>query len=968
MAQNIQVAVRVRPFNEREKQLNAVCCVDMEGPTTTIKDLDGDQPPRSFAFDYSFWSHDGFHDEDGLSVPDGDKYSDQKKVYELLGNSVIENAWNGFHCCLFAFGQTGAGKSYSMIGFGKNKGIVPITCEEIFRRIRHSEDPELKFEVSVSMVEIYNEAVQDLLVHPSKRPKGGLEVRENKEAGVFVDGLSKRPVESYEAVQAVMEEGTSNRTIGSTLMNATSSRAHTVIMIELRQGMITKANNGQSVMKTIKFSQINLVDLAGSEKATQTGATGDRLKEGCAINKSLSALGNVISALADRASGKTNHVIPYRDSKLTRLLQSALGGNSRTIMICAVSPASSNYEETLSTLRYAERAKKIKNEAKVNDDPQETLVKQLVEENKRLRSGSVLAEESKATIKALEAQLAEYQKSWDQKLKEAGSLIKAPEVDQSLPHFANLNEDPVLNCKLLFAFPEGENVVGKIGSGDAPLVPLYGLGCFENHAVISNASANVSIKCNKQAYINGDLVDESGTVNLKHGDRLIFGQNHVFIFIEPNVGSRESLTEGADSVTFSSAKKEFAEKQGDVSVKSEAEIKAEKAKQAEIEMKLNEAEEARQKLEAEKVAQEEAYRKKMAQLADQSEAEKNAMMVKMQDEMKRAEQKMLEAERRQRELIDQENDRKTKESEAKILDEQLMLVLPMCKEATLIAKEIGKPYELKVKLHVKALNGKRRKTDVVVQVEYDGKHVYDWSIETLENRVFLMRELFEKYCEDPASVSTVSEETDPFWDPIQTQRFVGSARILLESLTMQLENEVDAKIMSEEGKAVGILHCEIWPLSSAGEQIIPDNEIVEEPGMLIGKSMKFKVKVTKASGLPGGLAEDVRLEYRFYTDEETYKVPACVGHHTDPAWNYEKVFDIDVVTERFLNYLKDEAITFNLFAESQEAKEVVQKSPVGRSPTSPAVKAVPVVKQVAESIPAPVEEQPKKKSLFCTIS
>jgi hypothetical protein len=230
------------------------------------------------------------------------------------------------------------------------------------------------------MLEIYNEKVQDLSTDPAKRPTGGLNVREHKTLGVYVQDLVKHPVDSYEAIDDKMEECTRNRSIGATSMNATSSRAHTVISIEFKQIII---ENGRPTSKT---AQINLVDLAGSEKAGQTGATGDRLKEGCAINKSLSALGNCINVLADHAMGKgKGKVVPYRDAALTRILQNALGGNSKTIMICAISPAFLNYEETLSTLRYAERAKKIKLKAVINESVQDKIIRELRDENKKLR-------------------------------------------------------------------------------------------------------------------------------------------------------------------------------------------------------------------------------------------------------------------------------------------------------------------------------------------------------------------------------------------------------------------------------------------------------------------------------------------------------------------------------------------------------------------------------------------------------
>jgi hypothetical protein len=231
------------------------------------------------------------------------------------------------------------------------------------------------------MLEIYNEKVQDLLIVGSNQKNpGGLKVRETPSGAVYVQGLSKYPVDSYEMINQKMDEGYNNRSIGSTLMNQTSSRAHTIITIEFKQLYVEEGR------KIEKFSVINLVDLAGSEKAGQTGAEGARLKEGCAINKSLTVLGTCISVLADKAMGKEKKtVVPYRDSNLTRILQNALGGNSKTIMICAVSPATMNYEESLSTLRYADRAKKILNKAVVNESATDKLIRELKAENDALK-------------------------------------------------------------------------------------------------------------------------------------------------------------------------------------------------------------------------------------------------------------------------------------------------------------------------------------------------------------------------------------------------------------------------------------------------------------------------------------------------------------------------------------------------------------------------------------------------------
>ena len=298
----------------------------------------------------------------------------------LLGDAVLEKAWKGLNSTLFAYGQTGSGKSYSIFGYGENKGIIPNASAELFNRITAGQDEGTTFQVTVQMVEIYMEKIQDLLVAPAKRGPP-LQIKQAK-SHIYVAGAKQEPVNSYEAIKRVIDMGDGNRTIGATQMNATSSRSHTVVTIGF-----TKTSNVGGKKGTLG-AQINIVDLAGSEKSGQAGTTGDRLAEGNAINKSLSALGNVIEALADKCTGKAKKgaVIPYRDSALTRMLQEALGGNSSTIMICAIRPGNLYYEETLNTLKYADRAKKIKNTPTINESPQDKMIRELAEENKRLKA------------------------------------------------------------------------------------------------------------------------------------------------------------------------------------------------------------------------------------------------------------------------------------------------------------------------------------------------------------------------------------------------------------------------------------------------------------------------------------------------------------------------------------------------------------------------------------------------------
>ncbi|KAJ3117848.1 kinesin-like protein Klp8 [Phlyctochytrium bullatum] len=362
--------------------------------------------PKTFAFDRVFWSFGG-----GDGVRDS-----QEEVYETVRGDILDHAFEGFNVCLFAYGQTGSGKSYSMMGYGAEKGIIPRACEELFNRIEENKDPNIRFEVMVSYIEIYNEKVRDLL-NPSN--SGNLRVREHPTLGPYVEDLSKLLVRSFADVERAMDLGNKARTVAATNMNETSSRSHAVFTVILTQTRRDTAATPTSTVTsptttsdslpsqpgaasgTQRVSRISLVDLAGSERADATGARGQRLKEGANINRSLTTLGKVISALADLSSGggggepkgddragasaagqppasrrsvgqRRSRVlepfIPYRDSVLTWLLKDCLGGNSKTIMLAALSPVDASYDETLSTLRYAERAKRIVNRAVVNEE------------------------------------------------------------------------------------------------------------------------------------------------------------------------------------------------------------------------------------------------------------------------------------------------------------------------------------------------------------------------------------------------------------------------------------------------------------------------------------------------------------------------------------------------------------------------------------------------------------------------
>lgn len=294
-----------------------------------------------------------------------------------LVSSVLE----GFSCCVFAYGQTGTGKTFTMEGVRNTsggkvasvaanselEGIIPRAFEQIWFSINRSEN--MNFLVAVSYLEIYMEELRDLLKPNGNKP---LELREHEQFGVHVPNLHSVLCKNVDEMLNIMAQGNKNRTIGKTNMNEHSSRSHAIFMIKIE--MCDLDTN------KVKVGKLNLIDLAGSERQSKTGATGERLKEASKINRALSSLGNVISALAENSPH-----IPYRDSKLTRLLQDSLGGNSKTIMIANIGPSSYNYNESLTTLRYAHRAKTIQNKPVKNEDPQDAKLKEYQAEIARLR-------------------------------------------------------------------------------------------------------------------------------------------------------------------------------------------------------------------------------------------------------------------------------------------------------------------------------------------------------------------------------------------------------------------------------------------------------------------------------------------------------------------------------------------------------------------------------------------------------
>ncbi|KFP08411.1 Kinesin-like KIF1B [Calypte anna] len=671
---SVKVAVRVRPFNSRETSKESKCIIQMQGNSTSIiNPKNPKEAPKSFSFDYSYWSH---------TSPEDPCFASQSRVYNDIGKEMLLHAFEGYNVCIFAYGQTGAGKSYTMMGKQEESqaGIIPQLCEELFEKINDNSNEEMSYSVEVSYMEIYCERVRDLL---NPKNKGNLRVREHPLLGPYVEDLSKLAVTSYTDIADLMDAGNKARTVAATNMNETSSRSHAVFTIVFTQ----KKHDTETDLSTEKVCKISLVDLAGSERADSTGAKGTRLKEGANINKSLTTLGKVISALAEVSKKKKKtDFIPYRDSVLTWLLRENLGGNSRTAMVAALSPADINYDETLSTLRYADRAKQIKCNAVINEDPNAKLVRELKEEVTRLKDllraqglgdiidskwikqelqracgrkgfqscqlnvdlkdfqnnkhryllasenqrpgnfstasmGSLSAspsscslssqvgltsvssiqerimstpggEEAIERLKESEKIIAELNETWEEKLRKTEAIRMEREAllaemgvairedggtlgvfsPKKTPHLVNLNEDPLMSECLLYYIKDGITRVGQADAERRQDIVLSGAHIKEEHCIFrsernNNGEVIVTLEpCERsETYVNGKRVVQP--VQLRSGNRIIMGKNHVFRFNHPEQARAErektpSAETPSEPVDWTFAQRELLEKQG----------------------------------------------------------------------------------------------------------------------------------------------------------------------------------------------------------------------------------------------------------------------------------------------------------------------------------------------------------------------------------------------------------------------
>ncbi|XP_053941605.1 kinesin-like protein KIF1B isoform X19 [Cuculus canorus] len=935
---SVKVAVRVRPFNSRETSKESKCIIQMQGNSTSIiNPKNPKEAPKSFSFDYSYWSH---------TSPEDPCFASQSRVYNDIGKEMLLHAFEGYNVCIFAYGQTGAGKSYTMMGKQEESqaGIIPQLCEELFEKINDNSNEEMSYSVEVSYMEIYCERVRDLL---NPKNKGNLRVREHPLLGPYVEDLSKLAVTSYTDIADLMDAGNKARTVAATNMNETSSRSHAVFTIVFTQ----KKHDTETDLSTEKVSKISLVDLAGSERADSTGAKGTRLKEGANINKSLTTLGKVISALAevDNCTNKTKKkkktdFIPYRDSVLTWLLRENLGGNSRTAMVAALSPADINYDETLSTLRYADRAKQIKCNAVINEDPNAKLVRELKEEVTRLKDllraqglgdiididpmgdeysgsggkylkdfqnnkhryllasenqrpgnfstasmGSLTAspsscslssqvgitsvssiqerimstpggEEAIERLKESEKIIAELNETWEEKLRKTEAIRMEREAllaemgvairedggtlgvfsPKKTPHLVNLNEDPLMSECLLYYIKDGITRVGQADAERRQDIVLSGAHIKEEHCIFrsernNNGEVIVTLEpCERsETYVNGKRVVQP--VQLRSGNRIIMGKNHVFRFNHPEQARAErektpSAETPSEPVDWTFAQRELLEKQG-IDMKQEME---KRLQEMEILYK-KEKEEADLLLEQQRLD----YESKLQALQKQVETRSLAAETTEEEE---EEEEEVPWTRHEYELA-QWAFRKWKFHQFTSLRDQLWGNAVYLKEANAISVELKKKVQFQFVLLTDTLysplppellptelektrdNRPFPRTVVAVEVQ-DLKNgaTHYWSLEKLKQRLDLMREMYDRAGEMASNTQDESESamtgSDPFYDRFHWFKLVGRAFVYLSNLLYPVPLIHRVAVVSEKGEVRGFLRVAVQAI--AGDEEAPD--------------------------------------------------------------------------------------------------------------------------------------------------
>ncbi|KAG5271532.1 hypothetical protein AALO_G00181060 [Alosa alosa] len=824
---------------------------------------------KVFAFDHCFWSMD---ESNTL------KYAGQEMVFQCLGQGVLDNAFQGYNACIFAYGQTGSGKSFSMMGSGDHPGLIPRLCGALFQRVAllHSNAHAIK--VEVSYMEIYNEKVRDLL-----DPKGGgqsLKVREHKVLGPYVDGLSQLAVTSFET------------------------------LCDLQSG-----NSGE------KVSKMSLVDLAGSERVSKTGAAGERLKEGSNINKSLTTLGCVISALADQSSGKgKNKFVPYRDSVLTWLLKDSLGGNSKTAMIANGEELREEVEKLRDQLNQAESLKAP--DLKERLEESEKLIQEMtVSWEEKLRKTEEIAQERQKQLESLGISL-------------ESSGIK---VGEDKCFLVNLNADPALNELLVYYLKE-HTLVGADTSQD---IQLFGIGIQPQHCcldVTQDGSVTLSPTDNARTCVNGTLIHTP--VQLWHGDRILWGNNHFFRINLPKRTRRERLKE-AERESFVDVDVETASE-----ASSEQDYSYEFA-QMEVMMKTLASNDPthsvvqaleKQYLQEKRTALEEQrlmYERELQSLRQQLSPERPAhhQRCSLTTPTPTHHSKVR--------LWTEERDELFRQSLAR-LREQVVRANTLVREANYLSEEMRTYTDYQVTLQIPAANlsANRKRGAIVsepaIQVRRKGRATQVWPIEKLENKLVDMREHYSEWREGRAVMGVKqSKRPDPFYEAQENHNLIGVANVFLECLFHDVKLQYAVPIISQQGEVAGRLHVEVMRVSGvllervAGSDDSSENssesyEVMEPNGEMVHMARKLtcRVRIREATGLPPSLSNFVFCQYGFWEQSEPAVAPPVVSPDTPTHRHADGQFTVRFdhckdyvvhVTEEFVEFISEGALAIEVW-------------------------------------------------------
>ncbi|XP_065344579.1 kinesin-like protein KIF13A isoform X4 [Cloeon dipterum] len=952
----IKVAVRVRPFNRRELELGSQCVIEMAEQQTilhhpiTMDKIERKQP-KTFAFDHCFCSID----------QNDENFASQELVFDSLGSDILSNAFQGYNACIFAYGQTGSGKSYTMMGAQHDSGIIPRLCDKLFERIAEMQSSELTFKVEVSYMEIYNERVHDLLDPTSN--KQSLRVREHNVLGPYVDGLSQLAVTSYEDIAALMTEGNKSRTVAATNMNSESSRSHAVFSVVLTQ-TLTDLKSGVSGEKV---SRMSLVDLAGSERAVKTGAVGERLKEGSNINKSLTTLGLVISKLADQAgggggsSGKSNRdkFVPYRDSVLTWLLKDNLGGNSKTVMVATISPAADNFEETLSTLRYADRAKRIVNHAVVNEDPNARIIRELRAEVEALKEmlkhatvsnislpiGSQVVdnrEDLHAKLSESEKLMKEISQTWEEKLvkterlqherqqalEQMGISVQASGimVEKNKYYLVNLNADPSLN-ELLVYYLKDRTLVGRKEAQVEQDIQLSGLGIQPEHCVLTMEGEKLFIIPLEGArtYVNGFPITDK--ILLHHGDRLLWGNHHFFRVNCPKstTAANSEPQTPAQPLDYNFAREEIM---------------------------LNEM-------------SNDPIQAAIAKIEKQHEEDKQVALEKQRQEYERQFQQLRTilspctpyppyvpfdpfrpgkitpctpgTAQMRVEKWAQERDEIFKRSLAQ-LRADIVKANSLVQEANFLSEEMERNTKFSVTLQIPPANlSPNRKrgsfvSEPAILVKRKGYGSQVWSMEKLENKLIDMRELYEESKTIPIREdgSFRNLELDPFFESQENHNVIGVANIFLESLFHPVRLSYHTPIISQQAEIAGRLHVELSRIAGSfnpleiSEMSTSENSNDSEEFTNPTPTVTLRVNIKQATGLPPSLSNFVFCQYTIWGHPGPVVVAPIDSNHnntdtqqtnegTPSVFKFDHTMDFTIpVTEEFAEHCAEGALSIEV--------------------------------------------------------